>query len=161
MDIKDIKPINPSIYPSPNPSGIKIPFNIDDSSTTKVRADVTNRRKEKTMIDAIKEVSCTRCLHQEVCRHKQDFIDICNAVSRSRINRPCENGKKVETAPITNFDFLGGIKIECRYYQAQVINQRLFDPGIVYQGDKITNPCTTGTNPSTISNTISTTKKEN
>ena len=30
MDIKDIKPINPSIYPSPNPSGIKITFNIDD-----------------------------------------------------------------------------------------------------------------------------------
>ena len=154
MDIKDIKPINPSIYPSPNPSGIKITLNIDDSPAT-------NRRKEKIMIDAIKEVSCTRCLHQEVCRHKQDFIDICNAVSRSRINRPCENGKKVETEPITNFDCLGGIQIECRYYQAQVINQRVFDPGIVYQGDKITNPCTTGTNPSTISNTISTTKKEN
>ena len=149
MDIKDIKPVNPSIYPSPNPSGIKITFNIDDSSTTKVRADV------------IKEVSCTRCLHQEVCKHKQDFLDICNSVSSSIVNRPCEDGKKVEKTPITNFDFLGGIQIECRYYQAQAINQRLFDPGIVYQGDKITNPCTTVTNPSTISNTISTTKKEN
>ena len=143
----DIKPVNPSIYPSPNPSGIKITFNIDD-------------RKEKIM-DAIKEVSCTKCLHQEVCKHKQDFLDICNAVSSSIVNRPCEDGKKVEKTPITNFDFLGGIQIECRYYQAQAINQRLFDPGIVYQGDKITNPCTTVTNPSTISNTISTTKKEN
>ena len=115
----DIKPINPSIYSSPNPSGIKIPFNIGD-------------RKEKIMIDAIKEVSCTRCLHQEVCKHKQDFLDICNVVSSSIINRPCEDGKKVEMSPITYFDFLGGIKIECRYYQAQAINPRLFDPGIVY-----------------------------
>ena len=143
MDIKDIKPVNPSIYPSPNPSGIKIAFNIDD-------------RKEKIMIDAIKEVSCTKCLHQEVCRHKQDFIDICNAVSSSIVNRPCEDGKKVEMAPITNFDFLGGIQIECRYYQAQAINPRLFN-----HGDPITNPCITATNSSTISNTITATKKEN
>lgn len=124
MDIKDIKPINPSIYPSPNPSGIKIPFNIGDSPTAKVRADVTNRRKEKIMIDAIKEVSCTRCIHQEVCRHKQDFVDICNAVSSSMLNRPCEDGKKVEMTPITNLDFLGGIKIECRYYQAPSMYNR-------------------------------------
>ena len=143
-----IKPVNPSIYPSPNPSGIKIAFNIDD-------------RKEKIMIDAIKEVSCTRCLHQEVCKYKQDFIAIYNAVSSSMVNRPCEDGNKVKTIPVTNFDFLGGIRIECRYYQAPAINQRLFDPSIVYQDDKITNPCTTVTNPSTISNTISTTKKEN
>ena len=120
----DIKPVNPSIYPSPNPSGIKIPFNIDDSSTTKIRADVTNRRKEKIMIDTIKEVSCTRCLHQEVCKHKQDFIDICNAVSSSIVNRPCEDGKKVEMTPITNFDFLGGIRIECRYYQVPAMYNR-------------------------------------
>ena len=113
------------------------------------------------MIDAIKEVSCTRCLHQEVCRYKQDFLDICNAVSSSMINRPCEDGKKVEKTPITIFDFLGGIRIECRYYQAPAINQRLFDPGIVYNGDKITNPCITATNSSTISNTTTPMKKEN
>ena len=117
MDIKDIKPINPSIYPSPNPSGIKITFNIDD-------------RKEKIMIDAIKEVSCAQCLHQEVCKHKQDFLDICNTVSSSVVNRPCEDGKGVETIPVTNFDCLGYIKIECRYYQEQAIIPRLFDPGI-------------------------------
>lgn len=114
------------------------------------------------MIDAIKEVSCTRCLHQEVCRYKPDFLDICNAVSSSMVNRHCEDGKKVETTPITNFDFLGGIQIECRYYQAQAINPRLFDPVITtYHGDPITNPYTTVTNPSTISNTITAIKKEN
>ena len=136
----DIKPVNPSIYPSPNPSGIKITFNIDDSPTA-----VTNRRKEKIMIDAIKEVSCTRCLHQEVCKYKQDFLDICN---------------KIKTTPITNLDCLGGIQIECRYYQMQAINPRLFDPGIIYHGDTINNPYTTVTNPSTLSNTISATNAE-
>lgn len=114
------------------------------------------------MIDAIKEVSCTRCLHQEVCRYKTDFLDICNAVSSSMVNRPCEDGKKVQTTPITNFDYLGGIQIECRYYQMQAINPRLFDSGIItYYGDTVNNPCTTVTNPSTLSNTISATNKEN
>ena len=97
------------------------------------------------MIDAIKEVSCTRCLHQEVCKYKQDFLDICNAVSSSTVNRPCEDGKKVQTTPIANFDCLGGIQIECRYYQTQAINPRLFDP--------VTNQSITITNPSTLSNT--------
>ena len=113
------------------------------------------------MIDTIKEVSCTRCLHQEVCKYKQDFLDICNAVSSSIVNRPCEDGKKVEITPITNFNFLGGIQIECRYYQMQAINPRLFDPCIIYHGDTITNPYTTATNPSTLSNTTTAIKKEN
>ena len=69
------------------------------------------------MIDNMKEVSCTRCLHQEVCRHKQDFLDICNAVSSIVVNRPCEDGKKVKTIPITNFDCLGDIYVYCRYYR--------------------------------------------
>ena len=112
------------------------------------------------MIDAIKEVSCTQCFHQEVCKHKQDFLDICNAVSSSTVNRPCEDGKKVQTIPITNLDCLGGIQIECRYYQMQAINPRLFDPGIIYHGDTITSPYTTVTNPSTLSNTISATNVE-
>lgn len=104
------------------------------------------------MIDTIKEVSCTRCLHQEVCKYKQDFLDICN---------------KVKTTPITNLDCLGGIQIECRYYQMQAINPRLFDPAIItYHGDPITNPYITVTNPSTLSNTpnpylITATNKEN
>ena len=104
------------------------------------------------MNDAIKEVSCTKCLHQEVCRYKPDFLDICNAVSNSIVNRPWEDGKKVEMTPITNFDFLGGIQIECRYYQMQAINPRLFDPGIIYH---------TVTNPPIPSNTITATNKEN
>ena len=94
------------------------------------------------MIDAIKEVSCTRCLHQEVCKYKQDFLDICNVVSSSTVNRPCEDGKKVQTTPITNLDCLGGIQIECRYYQMQAINPRLFNTDFLTNyGDTI--PCTT------------------
>ena len=113
------------------------------------------------MIDAIKEVSCTQCLHQEVCKHKQDFLDICNAVASSMVNRPFEDGKGVETIPVTNFDCLGYIKIECRYYQEQAIIPRLFDPAIItYHGDPITNPYITATNPSTLSNTTTAIKKE-
>ena len=117
------------------------------------------------MIDAIKEVSCTRCLHQEVCKYKQDFLDIYNAVSSSMVNRPCEDGKKVKTTPITNFDCLGGIQIECRYYQMQAINPKLFDPAIItYHGGTVTSPSTIDIKPSTIESnpyTIYNTTKEN
>ena len=82
------------------------------------------------MIDDIKEVPCSRCLHQEVCRHKQDFLDICNAVSSIKVYKPCEDGKEVKMTPIANFDCLGDIYVECRYYQMQAINPRLFDPVI-------------------------------
>lgn len=42
----DIKPVNPSIYPSPNPSGIKVAFNIDDSPAAKVRAEWKSLRRD-------------------------------------------------------------------------------------------------------------------
>lgn len=101
------------------------------------------------MIDTIKEVSCTRCLHQEVCKYKQDFLDICN---------------KIKTTPITNLDCLGGIQIECRYYQMQAINPRLFDPSIIYHGGTVTSTPTIDVKPSTIESnpyTIYNTTKEN
>ena len=117
------------------------------------------------MIDAIKEVSCTRCLHQEVCRYKQDFLDICNAVSSSIVNRSCEDGKKVKTIPITNFDCLGGIQIECRYYQMQAINPRLFNTDFLTNyGGTVTSPSTIDIKPSTIESnpyTVYNTTKEN
>ena len=116
------------------------------------------------MIDAIKEVSCTQCLHQEVCKYKQDFLDICNAVASSIVNRPCEDEKKVEKIPVTNFDCFGYIKIECRYYQMQAINPRLFDPvTTTYYGDTVTSPPTIDIKPSTIESnpyTIYNTTKE-
>ena len=99
------------------------------------------------MIDAIKEVPCTRCLHQEVCKYKQDFLDICN---------------KIKTTHITNLDCLGGIQIECRYYQMQAINPRLFNTDFLTNyGDQITNPYITVTNPPIPSNTITAANKEN
>ena len=116
------------------------------------------------MIDAIKEVSCTQCLHQEVCKHKQDFLDICNAVASSMVNRPFEDGKGVETIPVTNFDCLGYIKIECRYYQEQAINPRLFNTDFLTNyGGTVTSPSTIDIKPSTIESnpyTIYNTTKE-
>ena len=104
------------------------------------------------MIDNIEEVPCTRCLHQEVCRHKQDFLAICNAVPSIKIHKPYEDGKEVKITPITNFDCLGDIYVECRYYQMQAINPKLFDP--------VTNQYITVTDLSTRSNTISAINKE-
>ena len=54
--------------------------------------------------------------------------------------------------PITNFDCLGDIYVECRYYQMQAINPKLFDT--------VANQYITVTDLSTRSNTISAINKE-
>ena len=96
------------------------------------------------MIDAIKEVSCTQCLHQEVCKYKQDFLGICNAMLNSVANRPSGNEHKVNITPIANFDCLSEIKVECRYYSPQCITPR--SSNNTNYPDVVTNPCTTITN---------------
>lgn len=111
--------------------------------------------------DAVRETQCTSCLHKEVCKHKKDFLDICDAVFKATVHKPCTEERKFSTTPVTNYECLSGIEVKCRYYQMQAINPRLFDPVITtYYGDTVNNPCTTVTNPSTLSNTISAMKKE-
>lgn len=95
--------------------------------------------------DAVKETQCTSCLHKEVCKHKKDFLDICDAVFKATVRKPCTDERKFSTTPVTNYECLSGIEVKCRYYQMQAINPRLFDPGFYY---------------STLSNTISATNVE-
>lgn len=82
--------------------------------------------------DAVRETQCTSCLHKDVCKHKKDFLDICDAVFKATVRKPCTDERKFSTTPITNYECLSGIEVKCRYYQMQAINPRLFDPGIYY-----------------------------
>lgn len=68
------------------------------------------------MIDAIKEVSCTLCAHQEVCAYKQDYIDILEAVENVAVTKDTADGK-IALKKVTNYDFISGISVGCKYYQ--------------------------------------------
>ena len=68
------------------------------------------------MIDAIKEVSCTLCVHREVCAYKQDYIDILKAVENAAITKDTAD-EKIASKKVTNYDFISGISVGCKYYQ--------------------------------------------
>lgn len=68
------------------------------------------------MIDAIKEVSCTLCAHQEVCAYKQDYIDILKAIENATVNRDTADGK-ITSKKVIHYDFISGISVGCKYYQ--------------------------------------------
>ena len=91
--------------------------------------------------DAVRETQCTSCLHKDVCKHKKDFLDICDAVFKATVRKPCTDEKKFSTTPVTNYECLSCIEVKCRYYKMQAINPRLFDT-------TITNPCDIHTSPS-------------
>lgn len=61
-----------------------------------------------------KETLCTRCVHREVCIYKQDFIDIINAVENAAVIQ--ETPDVIASKKVTQYDFIGGIIISCKYY---------------------------------------------
>lgn len=54
------------------------------------------------MSEAVMESLCTRCVHCPVCRYKNDYLDIVNAIARLP-KRPLE------------YDFIDGIFVKCKF----------------------------------------------
>lgn len=67
------------------------------------------------MSEAVRETSCTSCMHREVCKHKENYLKVCEAVFDTKVNELCEDGKKVRIIPITNFEFLGDVLVSCKF----------------------------------------------
>lgn len=40
----------------------------------------------------INAVSCSTCIHHPVCNYKEDFLDVCNAVFDTNVNKHCSDG---------------------------------------------------------------------
>ena len=64
-----------------------------------------------------RETSCSKCLHSDVCIHKQDFIDINNAIFDATVHKAYENGDgKTSLKRGVDYECLGGISVSCRYF---------------------------------------------
>ena len=68
------------------------------------------------MNEAVMETQCTKCIHKEVCKHKQDFLDICEAAYNLEIHRSCSEDRKISIIPAKNFECLNSIIVSCRYF---------------------------------------------
>lgn len=64
----------------------------------------------------VKETLCTRCEHREVCAHKQDYLDILEAVEDASVVKEETNGR-VSSKKVTNYNFISEISVGCRYYR--------------------------------------------
>lgn len=76
------------------------------------------------MSDGVRETQCTNCIHREVCLHKQDFLDICNAVFGASVYKTTDDEHSASMKKVTNYDCLGAIAVTCRYYRQEVVNPR-------------------------------------
>ena len=66
------------------------------------------------MSECVKETKCTNCFHRAVCKHKLDFLRICEAVNKAKVHVITENGHG--KWPISSYDCFGGIEVKCKYY---------------------------------------------
>lgn len=63
----------------------------------------------------INAVSCSTCVHNQVCSYKEDFIDVCNAVLNANVDKH-EGDGKMRIKNVTKYDFLDEIVIKCKHY---------------------------------------------
>ena len=73
-----------------------------------------------------KETDCTKCAHRNVCKYKDDYLDILSAISNADIVQHHSDGT-VSTKKITSFDFVYKPSIICKHCKC--------DSPISYRGE--------------------------
>ena len=76
------------------------------------------------MEDCVKETLCTRCEHRNVCKYMQDYLKIIESVNNASVCLKDEDGKHC-MKKVTDYDFIGEIKIPCKYYSVTNLISRL------------------------------------
>ena len=74
------------------------------------------------MSECVEETKCTSCSHREVCKHKLDFLRICEAVNKAKIHKVTDNGHG--EWPISNCECFGGVDVKCKYYDAELAKRK-------------------------------------
>lgn len=70
------------------------------------------------MNEKVTSSNCIDCIHNSVCCHKQDFLDICKAVSESTVKKQL-GSQGMMSKKISLYDFLDEIVIKCKYYRKE------------------------------------------
>lgn len=72
------------------------------------------------MSEAVKETACTRCVHQDVCIFKNDYLEVYNAIQNAVVTKEVKDSK-VSLKRVTDYDFIGNISVKCRYCEGNTI----------------------------------------
>lgn len=67
------------------------------------------------MSKTAKETNCTRCVHGQVCKHKEDFLNVVNAIN---------NASEGYIKKVVDYDCVGCIEVSCRYCQPELAYPR-------------------------------------
>lgn len=87
--------------------------------------------------------NCIDCIHSSVCCYKQDFLDICKAVSGSTVMKQL-GSQGMSSNKVTLYDILDEIVIKCKHYRKDTPIPRYQDSITT-----LTNPCDISTSTST------------
>ena len=58
----------------------------------------------------VRETSCARCVHRDVCMYKNDYLDILKAVTGATVSKLSSDGK-MSVKKVESLDFISGIDV--------------------------------------------------
>lgn len=70
---------------------------------------------------AVEETDCTRCVKSDVCKFKEEFLNVCNQIAMCTI--PLVDGGFKR---LCDFDFLLPEKIHCKYSKSYITNSPIY-----------------------------------
>lgn len=104
------------------------------------------------MSEKVTGSNCINCIHNSVCCYKQDFLDICKAVSESTVKKQL-GSQGMSSKRVVLYDILDEIVIKCKhYYDDSKI--RMGSDGITFQAyPSVINPCESSSSDQTVTYT--------
>lgn len=73
----------------------------------------------RTEFAAVEETDCTRCVKSDVCKFKEEFLNVCNQIATCSI--PLVDGGYKR---LCDFDFILPEKVHCKYSKIESYNLR-------------------------------------
>ena len=74
----------------------------------------------------LRETSCTRCSHREVCSFKDEFLRALEAVNEVTVNRPAKEENNVSFIKLCDIPWIKPVELICQHYQkCQPVNRNL------------------------------------
>lgn len=74
------------------------------------------------MNTGVRETACTHCVHRGVCKHKNDFLNVIEAVNNADVS--WSEGNKGCMKRVTNFECVASIEVTCKFHQPEVAHPR-------------------------------------
>lgn len=76
-------------------------------------------------MDGKREMLCSRCIHLDVCTHKQDFMDMNNAIFNATVSRAYKdsNSTACSLKRVSDFECFGGVTVNCRYFTEKCVRR--------------------------------------